>query len=523
MSYKTLIPAIVIIICSFASLNRQFQILQQNSYFITRYLKWFVKSFSLRAVFSALLLAFSAVCIRMAYTKPLCVLAVLSLFRIAVAFYEHKKSIKKLVFTQRVIRMFSASVAVEIALVLTAVFTNGILQAIMLTIAVCLAFMPSVLCLLGLIVMLPFDKLLCMWFTYDAKQKLKGVNNLTVIGITGSYGKTSTKYILNRILSEKYNVLMTPESFNTPMGIVKTIRERLTPQTEIFIAEMGAKKPGDIKEICKITNPSLGIITSIGPQHLETFKTLENIIDTKFELVDFCQENSGLCFLNGDNQHILEKSENYSSVLYGTDPSLNCFAQNITYDRNGIAFEIKSGDRCVALHSRLLGAHNALNITSAVAVALHLGISDKDIAYAVSQLTPVDHRLQMKPYINGSILIDDAYNANPAGCLEAVNVLSSFEGMKKIIVTPGLVELGEREYECNYALGQKAGENCDVIILVGKKRAIPIANGVKATDFDTKKLYIADSFATAVKIFSPLCDKNTVILFENDLPDNYLT
>lgn len=523
MSYQTLIPTIIIIICSFASLNRHFQILQQNSYFITRYLKWLVKAFSLRAVSSAVLLAFSAVCIRMEYNKLLNIIAVISLLRIAIAYHEHKKSIKKLVFTTRVIRMFSTSAAIEIALFLVSLFTDGMLQLILLTIAVCLAFMPSVLCLLGLVIMLPFDKLLCMWFTFDAKRKLKSVKNLTVIAITGSYGKTSTKYILNRILSEKYNVLMTPESFNTPMGIVKTIREKLTPQTEIFIAEMGAKKSGDIKEICKITNPKYGIITSIGPQHLETFKTLENIIDTKFELVDFCQENAGICFLNGDNQHIFEKSENYSPVLYGTNPEFDCFAQNISYDRNGIVFEIKSGDQCVSLHSRLLGAHNALNITAAVTVALHLGVSDRDISYAVSQLIPVDHRLQMKPYINGCILIDDAYNANPAGCLEAVNVLSSFEGMKKIIVTPGLVELGNQEYECNYTLGQKAGEICDIIILVGKKRAIPIANGVKTTDFDTQNLYVADSFATAVKIFSPMCDKNTVILFENDLPDNYLT
>ena len=226
-------------------------------------------------------------------------------------------------------------------------------------------------------------------------------------------------------------------------------------------------------------------------------------------------------FLNTDNIYIAEKAKNYDCITYGTAGGCNCRAENISYSANGIKFDIVSGDLRFSVRSKLLGMHSALNITAAAAVALNMGLSCEQIAFAVSKLKPVAHRLELKKYIGGSTLIDDAYNANPDGSLEAVRVLGSFEGMTKIIVTPGLVELGEKEYECNARLGEEAGKLCDVIILVGKKRSVPLLDGVRRTNFDLSKLYIADSFADAVKIMQTLCNENTAVLFENDLPDNY--
>ena len=168
------------------------------------------------------------------------------------------------------------------------------------------------------------------------------------------------------------------------------------------------------------------------------------------------------------------------------------------------------------------GGNSIINISGASALAYELGVSPDDIKFAVASLKPAEHRLEMKPFNKGSLLIDDAYNSNPEGCLEAVRVLGSFDGMKKVVVTPGLIELGEKEYECNFNLGLEAAKNADIIILVGINRSKPMADAVKTTDFNQDNLYIAASFKEAMEIYNRFADGNTVVLFENDLPDNYL-
>ena len=151
-----------------------------------------------------------------------------------------------------------------------------------------------------------------------------------------------------------------------------------------------------------------------------------------------------------------------------------------------------------------------------------LVISNRDIKYAVSKLSAVSHRLELKPFINGSLLIDDAYNANPSGSIEAVNVISSFDGFRKIIVTPGLVELGDNEYKANCALGKAAAEKCDVLIFVGEKRSIPLVDGAKSVDsVKEENIHVVASFKDAMTLLRQLVNDKCVVLFENDLPDNY--
>ena len=176
----------------------------------------------------------------------------------------------------------------------------------------------------------------------------------------------------------------------------------------------------------------------------------------------------------------------------------------------------------ISVTTKLLGRHNILNRVGAAAVAHSLGAAPEDIAFAVSRLTPTEHRLEMKTSVSGSLLIDDAYNANPEGCLEAVNVLGSFEGMQKVIITPGLVELGDKEFEYNKALGEAAAKVCDKLIFVGKKRSEPLVAGANDVGFDPDNIYIASSFMEAMEIYSSFANSNTVVLLENDLPDNYL-
>jgi UDP-N-acetylmuramoyl-tripeptide--D-alanyl-D-alanine ligase len=306
------------------------------------------------------------------------------------------------------------------------------------------------------------------------------------------------------------------------MGVVRTIREMLKPQTEIFVCEMGAKNIGDIKEICDIVEPDLGMITSVGPQHLETFKSVDNVFNTKFELAEAVKAKGGKAFVNGDSNEIAKRISYGDFSVYGTDDKCNYKAKNITYGKFGSLFEVTLGGEKLKLTSRLLGLHSIINITGAAAIAHSLGVSNEEIKFAVASLKPYEHRLEMKPSLNGSVMIDDAYNANPEGSIEAVRVLGSFDGMKKVIITPGLIELGEKEYECNRTLGLEAAGICDIIILVGKNRSKPLADGVNSTEFNKDNLFIASSFMEAMEIYSRFADNNTVLLIENDLPDNYL-
>ncbi len=502
----------------FASI-KQLQMLQQSSYFPSRYFGWLKTALGTKTIFSAAIALF---CIALLLFKTawatwaLCIIAAFSLLRIPAAIRHQRNSIKKLVFTARVKRML----AFEILFICVLLALGCVFPAFnLITVAIC--FAAPILTLCGWALTLPIEKILAAYYIGDAKKKLKSVPGLKVIGITGSFGKTGTKYILGRILSEKYNTLITPESFNTPMGVVRTVRGSLTAGTQIFIAEMGAKKKGDIAEICRIADPSIGLITSVGPQHLDTFGSIETVLSTKLELADHVLKKGGNVYINTDNEYLAGKKGDKGYISFGSGDAA-CILKDYSYSKDGLRLTVQKGDEEIHLTSRLLGAHNALNITGAVALALDLGVSVKDIQYAVSTLKPVPHRLEMKSFIGGSTLIDDAYNSNPVGCLEAVRVLGSMEGMQKIIVTPGLVELGKQEYEYNYNLGQQAAKYCDKIILVGEQRSVPLRKAAEDAGFPKENLFVVPAFKAALTLLQSMCDSNTAVLFENDLPDNYL-
>lgn len=523
--FLNVIAVIIAVISGFLGLIRQYQMLQQNSYYASRYFAWIKGN---TPVVPLILRGFIIIlAVLAAFLGENTLKESLTLF-VAVALYFgwraaalNSGSIKKLVYTARIKRMFIFSTAVLAVSGALGLIFEGLLSVIFLAVLVLLSVFPEILCFISLFALKPIEKLVANHYINDAKRILNSVHGIKVIGITGSFGKTSTKYILSRILSEKYNVLHTPESFNTPMGVVRTIREKMRADTEFFVCEMGAKNVGDIKEICDIVHPDHALITSVGAQHLETFKTLDNVFKTKFELYDAVHQKNGLVFANGDNKIITDNAKD-DVTLYSLNSQTEYRGENIVCGRNGATFDIVLGDKKISVTTKLLGRHNVLNIVGAAALAFSLGVAPDDIAFAVSRLTPTEHRLEMKGSVNGSLLIDDAYNANPEGCLEAVNVLGSFEGMKKVIITPGLVELGEKEFECNKALGEAAASVCDKIIFIGKKRSEPLAEGAKEAGFNTDNMYVAASFAEAMEIYSSFANSDTVVLLENDLPDNYL-
>ena len=517
------ISTVLISVSAIFAITRQFQMLQQNSYYPSRYLGWIFTSYiNTLLISSALYLISSVLYIFELYIAQTVLITLLTALRVILCFKDQKKSIKPLVLTGRVKRLYAALIIV-LGILITLYTVNSTTSfGRYLSVALfLLSFFTPVLTLIIWCVTAPVEKLISYFYILDAKRVLKKHTGMKVIGVTGSYGKTTTKFILTRILSEKFNVVCTPHSFNTPMGVVRTIREMLLPQTEIFVCEMGAKSVGNIKEVCNIADPHYGIITSVGPQHLDTFKSVDNVFKTKFELADAVAKNNGLTFVNGDSKEIAERLQG-DFKIYGTNKDFPFYAENISYGRFGSEFDMRLGDETVHLTTKLLGLHSIIDIVGAVALSYTLGVNATDIKYAVASLKPAEHRLEMKSFTNGSLLIDDAYNSNPEGCLEAVRVLGSFEGMKKVIVTPGLVELGDKEYECNYALGKEASQNCDVIILVGKNRSKPMADAVNDSDFNKENLHIVASFNEAMEIYSKIADNNTVVLFENDLPDNYL-
>lgn len=370
----------------------------------------------------------------------------------------------------------------------------------------------------------PTEKMVGDFYINLAKVKLrrKSYKNLIKIGITGSYGKTSTKFILSTILSEKYNVLATPESYNTTMGNVKVIRKMLKPEHEVFISEMGARYRFDIQEICDLVRPKIGIITSIGPQHLESFKNIDNVVKTKAELL-MSLPSDGVVFLPNDDSHCLklynkEKREKY---IYGiNDKHADVYAKDIKFGPDGVCFTAvtKNGEiKCV---SSLLGEHNIQNILGCIAIAVYLGLSNEQVANGVRKLEPIPHRLQLLPSSNGTIVIDDAFNSNPVGSKAALDVIDKFDG-RKIIITPGMVELGNDEYKYNKEFGKNMATVVDIAILVGVKRSQAIVDGLTEAKFDDKNIFVVDNLENASKRLQEITKPGDVILFENDLPDNY--
>ncbi len=423
------------------------------------------------------------------------------------------KAKKPLVVTARVKRLFAAE-ALVLAVLLAVSWLIGVWRGLFL-LGLCDAVVWLWVRIAGFLTA-PLEKRIADGYVEDARRRLAAHTSMTVIGITGSYGKTSTKNFLHALLSARYNVLMTPENYNTTMGVVRTIRERLQPSHQIFLAEMGAKNVGDIREICELVHPTMGVITSIGEQHLETFGSIDNIVRTKFELADALPAD-GTVFLNTDNDYIRSRAVACRRMGYGLQPS-DYTASDLTVDGSGSSFTVTAPDGSSRrFTTRLLGAHNIQNLVGCIAVAHTMGIPLDELVYPVRLLQPVEHRLQLLP--NG--FIDDAYNANPAGFRAALDVLSGFAG-RRVLVTPGMVELGERQDALNREAGAYAASRCDYAILVGEKQAPPLLAGLRDGGFPEDRVFVAKTLQEGLAHLRGLPpEKEQIVLLENDLPDNF--
>ncbi len=384
-----------------------------------------------------------------------------------------------------------------------------------------IAFIPFLILFSGLFTR-PVETYIQNGFKKQARKKLASLPDLKVIAITGSYGKTSTKFMIRDLLKERFSVCSTPGSYNTPMGICKVINNDLQASHQILILEMGARYEGNIQELCDIAKPDISVVTNVGVAHLETFGSQDIIAQEKGTLVDNLGSGD-VAVLNADDPRVSKMGSDRSEIkriMVGLRNG-EIRANDIQYNTSGMTFNVTLGDETEAFQTKLLGAHNAQNLLLAVGVGHHFGLRLKTMAIAARKIEPVEHRLELKQ--NGELtIIDDAFNSNPVGAKNAVEILSQFNSGKRIIVTPGMVELGDIEEDENFKFGQAIGQaNLDLVILVGGQRAKPIQEGIRTEDSASLNVRVVNSLFEANDLIRKVAQAGDVILYENDLPDVY--
>ena len=518
---------------------REFHMLQLNGYKTPEHSWWMKKNYK-RYILPAVLFAAQFIMLLTDVSLPVVIIFACLNSLFILLNKPGKKFKKPLVYTARVKRMmvtFGILIAVFYAIAIikgkTDVIVDGIdfcrhethwfektISYILIGSAL---YLTPILVPLSNIINKPIEKAVQNHYINDAKRMLDDMPSLHKVGITGSYGKTSMKFYLSELLGSQYETLKTPESFNTPMGVTITIRRDLRPTHEYFICEMGARRVREINELCEIAHPHDGIITSVGPQHLETFKSVENVLNTKFELADSVQASGGKIYLNGDNELIRSKAPKYkNAVLYGLHESCHYRGSDVSVSDKGTEFTVTAPDGSSCRYTtKLLGEHSVQNLLGAIAYCHGTGIALEKLVIPVRKIAAVPHRLQLLDKGGGLTFIDDAYNSNPSGCRAALNVLGLFDACR-ILVTPGMVELGEKQHELNREFGSEAAKVCDYIALVGKKQTEPIFEGIQNADFDMSRVFVCDTLGEALdKVRSIVTDKKKIVLLENDLPDNY--
>lgn len=328
--------------------------------------------------------------------------------------------------------------------------------------------LPIVIFFLILILKIPFISY--KWLLISrARKKIAQYPKLTRIGITGSYGKSSTKEFLSALLSEKYTVVATPENINTDIGIAKLILTKVNQNTEVIVLEMGAYKKGEIRNICSFVSPQIGIVTGINEQHIELFGSLANTRAAKYELIEALPK-TGLAVFNDDNEYtrlMAKKTHLVKVITYGTKKDAHVGIRNIKETQQGIQLEVQTKTEKLVIQTKLLGKHQIYNLTSAILVARYLQVPKTLIEKKVKEFMPPAHSLQVAGKYKGATLIDDTANANPDGVKAALEVLSLFPGKKYVVLTP-LIELGTQTLRIHQELIREAEKSVTLLLLTNK-------------------------------------------------------
>lgn len=453
---------------------------------------------------------------------------------------EIKKAFNR---TQRVTRMLGATFVISAILAFVLNFiVNGINLpdvrvvpiAVTSTIGLVIFLLSPVWLSIGNVLMTPLEGYIRQQYLKQASQTIENIQP-KIIGITGSYGKTTTKNFLNDIMSVRYRTYATPKSYNTLMGVTLAINSDLVDDysIEYFISEMGAYVPGEIERICQLTPPDISIVTEVGPQHLERFGTLDNVKIAKYEIITNLNQN-GVGVFNWDNPYIQEMvAKGYPDTRLTVSRELSLAEakkQNITWlatdiqeSLNGLSFtmiHVESGDK-EDITTPIVGEHNVTNLLLATVVAHHEGIPLRDIAFRIRTLQPAESRLVAQTSTEGITIINDAYSANPKGVISALKVLGMYTSGKRLLITPGMVELGDLQDSENNKLGEIATQYASDIILIGSTQTKPIYEGIQSTDFNMEHVQVYETLTEAVDWYQQNLTAGDTVLFLNDLPDTY--
>ncbi|NGP87468.1 UDP-N-acetylmuramoyl-tripeptide--D-alanyl-D-alanine ligase [Fodinibius halophilus] len=545
-----LILAFVIVLARHTFLRGRFflHIFQQHGYKLNEYWHWLFDNWNRRVVTPEHIL-YNIVIVVLLFVMSNTVtgstaIVILSLFGIfwfaPFNYYGNEEVKKPLVFTPRMIRLTVPFVILSLLLPILVTYISysgripftgyglknqGLYAADMYLLGFGWVFanalIPFLIFIAGTLTK-PIEAYVHRHFIKLAQKKLSQMPELTVIAITGSYGKTSTKFMIRDLLSERYAVCSTPGSYNTPMGICKVINNDLEAQHQVLVLEMGARYEGNIDELCDIAEPDISVVTNVGVAHLETFGSQDAIARTKSTIVSRTQPN-GKAVLNADDKRVhamAELRDDLEITKVGLEKG-DIRGTNIQYGPDGMQFTVTSNGDSETFNMKLLGSHNVQNMLLAVGVARALDIRLTTMAMAASRIAPVEHRLELKK--QGELtVIDDAFNSNPVGARNAVETLSAFDTGRRIIITPGMIELGELQAEKNYQFGVQIGEaDLDLAVLVGQQQTKPIKEGIASTDFDMQKVQTVNSLNEANEKVQDFAQNGDIILYENDLPDSF--
>ena len=349
------------------------------------------------------------------------------------------------------------------------------------------------------------------------EERIKTGKKLLIIGITGSYGKSSTKEYIAQILSRRYNVLSTKGTNNTPIGIAKTIINGLTNDTEIFVVEMGAYKRGEISEMCNLLIPDIGVLTSVNEQHLALFGSLRNTIEAKYELIESLPKD-GIALFNGNNENTLKLFTRCkkSKILFVVSEdekkypkSTGIVAKNVQVNRQSVSFDVIFKDKKIRLTAPLLGAHTIENMLPGIYIAHHLGIEEKDIMSSVSNLIPVEKTMIFSEEKNGTYVIDDTFNANPEAVIAAAKYSQIYNAQKIMVMQP-MIELGSKTYEEHERVAAELSNKCEYLLVTNRNYIKAIKKGLAQGDC---KLVVGNTSKLS-NFLLETAKKGSVIVFE---------
>lgn len=502
---------------------RYLHMFQQEEYDGKRFINWLVATGAIDRKLTAALLISGML---MYFWGPdyLMPLVFTALF-IGFSFFEsdpRKEAKKKLVMTSRAKRIFWATFGLLTAAGLLAAFSKIYVSWIL-----AVQIIPFLLVAANAL-LAPLEANIKNGIMDEAKSRLAQVAP-KVTGITGSFGKTSVKHILGHILEMDAPTLYTPGSINTLMGISRIIRENLRDDCQYFIVEMGAYGIQSIEKLCNLTPPQTGVITALGAAHYERFKTLDMVARAKFELAEAVLKNpEGRMVIHEsvlDQPYAREfvMAQRGRFVVCGSGADANVRIGTVTQTSQGLTLEVRVLGQEYILVAPLFGLHHAGNIALAFATALELGVRPDRAVAALRTVPQIQHRLEVKTQPDGTIYIDDAFNSNPLGFRAAVELMATLareKGGRRILMTPGVAELGLKHDEAHRELGEHAAGLTDIVLAVKPERIPTFVSGYESAQTKGKLLPMAN-LAAAQEWLRQNGQAGDIVLVENDLPDIY--